>query len=101
MQRFRTNPLNKISNSTQYSIYPSRGGFVTIGTETPELFCQLAVESGGSVIVENKDGTVRYYPQLNPGAIYPIMGTKILASATIDGQAVTTSASNIWWYGGI
>jgi len=101
MQSFKTQPLNKSANSTEYSIYPTRGGFITVGTETPEIFCQLMVGNTGSVIVETADGEQRYYPQLNAGVIYPIAGVKIIASATIDAQAVTTSATNIWWYGGI
>lgn len=93
--------LNKLANSTEYSIYPTKGGFITNDVTTPELFCQLMVGVSGSAIIETSDGEQRYYPLLNAGVIYPIAGIKVVSESTVDGQAVATSASNIWWYGGL
>ena len=101
MSIFNPEPLNKNANSTEYPLYPTRGGFITVGTKTPELFFQIMVGTAGNLIVEDENEVARYYPGLQAGAIYPITGVRILAAATIDGQAVTTSAANIWWYGGM
>ena len=96
----KTHAINKNSNSTSYPIYPTRGGFITLDQETPELFIQLMVGTSGSVIVQNTDGQNRYYPSMVAGALYPAVGIKIITSAVIDGQAVATTASDIWWFGG-
>lgn len=100
MVQTTTKAISLVSESTSYPIYPTHGGAVVIGTQTAELFIQICVGAAGSLIVETNDGFVRYYPLLQPGVIYPITGRTILASATIDGNPVTTTASNIWWYGG-
>ena len=98
-----TQAMTRASDSTAYPIYPTRGGAITIGTPTPERFFQIMVGVTGSLIVQIGTGTnatVRYYPLVLAGAIYPIAGDLILSTATVDGNAVTTTASNIWWYGG-
>lgn len=96
----KTTPVSGQPYTTAYSIYPTRGGFIIPDIQTPEIFYQIMVGQLGSLIVESKDGGLRYYPVLNTGAIYPITGVRILSAATVDGQAVTTTADNIWWYGG-
>lgn len=101
MPDFDTHPITKVCDTTEYPIYPPRGGLITLDVETPELFFQIMVTVSGNLIVEGKDGFVRYYPSLQAGAIYPITGVKILASANIDAVPYTTTATGIWWYGGM
>lgn len=100
-----TQPVSKQSDSTSYPIYPTQGGAVTLDapTSTNERFYQIMVGVTGSLIVQIGSGNsikTRYYPLVLAGAIYPIAGDMILTSATVDGNAVTTTASNIWWFGG-
>lgn len=97
---YPTHPISRLQDSTSYPIYPTEGGFVTPDVETRELFIQLTVGTTGSVIVQNIAGQNRYYPVVIAGSVLPAAGIKVVSSATIDGQAVTTTATNIWWHGG-
>jgi hypothetical protein len=68
--------------------------------ETPEMFVQLMCGTSGSIIVQSKSGDLRYYPSVVAGYLLVAPGVKVLTEATIDGEAVATTAADIWWYGG-
>lgn len=98
---FKTYSVSGSTPSTDYSIYPTRGGAITIdGAPTPEVFYQLRCGTGGNLIVLGKDGNPIYYPSVFAGETLVTCGLGVLSAATIDGVAVTTTASDIWWYGG-
>lgn len=100
-QLFPTQSINSATNTTAYPIYPSHCGFITLDAYTGEIFYQLRVTEAGSIVWEGKDGVAQYIPYAIVGAVIPVGGgRRVLTSATIDGQAVTTSATGIWWYGG-
>jgi len=101
MQDYPISPVNGLSNSTEQPIYPKKGGSITLDQETPEIFFQLVCGTGGAVIVLGVDGNPFYYPSVATGQIVPAIGKGVLTAATIDGNPVTTTATNIWWLGGV
>lgn len=89
--------------STEASIYPACGGPITIDQAplTPGLcFYQLCCGTGGTLLIQGIDGGYIYYPLVAAGQIVVAVGVKVVSSATWQGQSLSTSASNIWWYGG-
>ncbi len=97
---YQTHAINRNSNSTSYPIYPTEGGAIVPDVDAPQLFIQLMVGASGSVIVQNKAGVNRYYPLMLAGSLYPAVGMRVVSSAVIDGNPVSTTATNIWWFGG-
>ena len=99
-QIFPVSSVSGNSRSTEQPIYPKKGGKITIGAFQPEIFFQIMCGTGGSVIILGVDGNAFYYPAVSAGQIIPAVGNGVLGASTIDGTPVTTTASNIWWYGG-
>ena len=95
------------SKASQMGGFVKNGGIATLDQYTVmddgsiQIFKWIGVGTGGgSVIVEGVDGNPYYIPALPAGAWRPAMGRRILSSATISGNAVTTTASLVTIYGG-
>lgn len=100
-QTFKTHPISKEMNSTNYTIYPEHCYKITLDQYTREMFVQLMVTTAGSLVVESKSGAIKYYPVVNPGFLIPASGVRVLTSATLDGDVVNTTATGIYGYGGM
>lgn len=77
------------------------GGKITIDVETSEPFKFLRVEGAGDIIIATTYGGNIYIPDVLAGEWLPVVGTQVLSSATVGGAPRTTTASDIWWYGGM
>jgi hypothetical protein len=99
-QTFETYAISGNSYSTEMPIYPTRGGKITVDADPGELFFQLRCGTGGNLIVEGKAGNPIYYPSVFAGETLVTCGRRVLSAATVDGEAVTTTADDIYWYGG-
>jgi hypothetical protein len=53
----------------------------------------------GDIVYLNPLGVACYWPAAQSGQIYPIGASKIIAGATINGVARTTTATNLFWAG--
>lgn len=105
-----TTPLLTVSPETKASQlggFIKNGGIATLDTYitmqdgTIQFFKWIGVGTGGGhVIVEGVDGYPIYFPALPAGAMRPVLGRRILSSATINGSAVTTTATLVTVYGG-
>lgn len=56
--------------------------------------------ASGNVVVQDFQGNP-YVIAMPEGGIRMCEGTMILSSAVIDGTTYTTTAPNLWWYGGV
>jgi hypothetical protein len=103
-------PVLTVSPETKAS---QLGGFVKSGgistldaytlmaDGTIQTFKWVGVGTGGGhVVVEGVDGNPIYIPALPAGAWRPVLGRRILTGATINGVAVTTTATLVTVYGG-
>jgi hypothetical protein len=79
----------------------TRGGIITLDQEVPEFFKELHVGGTGDLIVLGIDGNYIPYKGLLAGAFVKVLGNKVVSAATVDGVAMTTTATNITWHGGI
>jgi hypothetical protein len=76
-------------------------GIATLNQLTPQTFKWVcAGAGGGDVVVRGLDGNPIYLPSVPAGQIRPALGNMIMTSATIDGVNVSTTASQVVWYGG-
>jgi len=79
----------------------TRGGIITNDVQVSEFFKLLHIGVAGDVIVLGKDGNhIPFRGCLNGDWIF-VVGNMCVASATVDGVPLTTSATNITWHGGI
>lgn len=87
--------------SNRIGIPATRGGIITVDTQLTEYFKLIHVGVGGNVIVRGKDNSMIPVLGLSDDSWFPAIGNEVVSAATIDGVAVTTTAENITWYGGI
>lgn len=79
----------------------TRGGIITEDVQISEFFKLLHIGTAGDLIVLGKDGSyIPFFGLLN-GDWVPVVGNMVVSAATVDGVAMTTSASEITWHGGI
>lgn len=103
-----TQPQTANVQNAQLSPMASRGGIIkatalSINKEDVvigEVITSLRIGTGGNVVVETPDG--KFIPYLDVLGGQTLYGKfiSVVASATFDGQTVTTTADNICWYGG-
>lgn len=100
-----TQKINPSSRCAELGIPISRGGVITLDAyiydsqDNQEYFKAIMVETGGTVVIENPDGTPIAFPIPDRGIRY-FLGARVLTSATIEGQTYTTDAEGIFWGGG-
>ena len=69
---------------------------------TAEVCSWIVCGTGGNVVFQHKDGKYGYFPSATAGQLLPIGAIKIVASHTFtNGGTLTTTAANLWWYGGV
>ncbi len=59
----------------------------------------INIGGAGNLVWLNQYGNPQYSENLNAGQEYVIAATQILASATVNGTARTTTATNVSWRG--
>lgn len=93
------NKLSPQERTNRIGAAITRGGIITEDVET-EYFKWLHIGIGGDLIVLGIDGNyIPFYGLLN-GDWIPVVGNMVVSAATVDGVAMTTSATNITWHGG-
>lgn len=106
-QKYLVQALNKHSSMKETNFPVNIGGPVVIPPngrfEFPRnhLSKFITVATAGTVVVENVDGDcceLRFY---NPGEYKPFVAQAIRQNGfDILGNAITTTATGIYWYGG-
>lgn len=85
-------PYNVASNPRELSIYWDFGGQAVIDVPTPQPFKAISVGVAGLVRWLNLSGEIQEFYCGVAGQLYPIRGSKIVSG---------TTASNIYWAGGL
>jgi hypothetical protein len=102
--------MAKINNTTPDALSSTigfiikKGGLITVGTSqtaSQGFFKLLHVGAGGDVVVRDLDGNYIPFRGILSGGWLPVLGDMVATSATIDGVLVTTTATEIDWYGGM
>jgi hypothetical protein len=99
-----TQSLNRETKLNQVSFSLSRCGIAIVSSQAspdgffPETAKMLRPTVAGNIVAEGIDGNILYCP--NASGWVPFLCKRILTSATIDGEAVTTTATGIYWFGG-
>lgn len=112
MTAFTTAPsyaLNPYQPSKDVGILMTRAGAVTIDspftTDTgtkPELSKFLVCGTSGNIVVQFADKEFGYFPSATAGQLLPISAIRVVTSHTFtNGGLLTTTATGIWWYGGV
>lgn len=76
------------------------GGIITVDTPLTVCFKMLHVVSGGDVLVRGIDNRIIPFRGILSGAWIPAVGYEVVSEATVDGVDLTTTATDIDWYGG-
>jgi hypothetical protein len=86
-----------------WGFVPSQSGVVTNNTPfirngIQYLSAYITVGNAGNIVWQNNQGQPQYFPNAQAGQTYLIGATQILSSATVDGNSVSTTATNlVWW----
>lgn len=99
----KTRAINDRANCNQLGIYPNRGDKVIIDTPTRETFKWVVVRgSAGDIVIKNADGQFFLLPACGVGTPRFGVGVMVASSGTtVDGHIITTTATDIWWQGGL
>jgi hypothetical protein len=76
------------------------GGIITVDTPLNVYFKLLHVVTGGDVLVRGMDNRIIPYRGILSGGWIPVIGYEVVSAATVDGVSLTTTATDIDWYGG-
>ena len=70
--------------------------YATVGVNFPKPSCYLYVSGNtGDIVYLNSNGVAQWFPNAQANNIYPIAAKQIVSSATVNGTARTTTATNI------
>lgn len=101
LPNYQVNYVDPNSRTSNLGGFIKTCGIATLDQLTPQTFKWISIGTGGgSVIVRGLDGNPIYFPSVPAGALRPVLGNMILTNATINGTAVTTTATQVVWYGG-
>jgi len=78
----------------------TRGGIITLDEDVREAFKMLHVGIGGNILVYGLDGNILPLLGVSNDTWIPVLGTKVVSAANIDGDPYTTICSQITWNGG-
>lgn len=95
-----TSKFNPKTPTKDIGAVATRGGLITIDTPLAEYFKLLHIQTGGNVLILGMDNQVIPYLGISSDSWIWAVGYAVVSAATVDGQALTTTASNIQWYGG-
>ena len=96
----QTTKFDPKTPSNEIGAPATRGGLITIDQPLAEYFKLLHVQNGGNVLILGMDNQVIPYLGISSDSWIWAAGYAVVSSATVDGSALTTTASNIQWYGG-
>lgn len=96
----QTNKFNPDTPTEHIGAPATRGGLITIDTPLTEYFKLVHIGTGGNVLILGLDNQCIPYIGISSDSWIWAVGYCVLSSATVDGQNLTTTASNIQWYGG-
>lgn len=104
-----TQAINPRNRAEQIGMAITRGNEVVIDQKfrtengTFDEFCKLiGIGGAGNVLVENADGEIIPFLAHEPGDFIPVVGARVVAAHTFPNLgALTTTATNLVWYGGI
>ncbi len=104
-----TQPINPRNRAEQIGMVITRGNEVVVGSNfrvengTFDEFCKLiGIGGAGNVLVENADGEVIPFIAQEAGDYIPVIGVKVVAAHTFPTLGpLTTTATELVWYGGI
>lgn len=101
MLTYKADQVPPDERTNRIGLVITRGGIVTLDAVVPEYFKAIHVGIGGDLIVLGKNGNyIPFYAVPNSTIIY-VMGNSVVSAATVDGVAMTTTATGITWHGGI
>lgn len=95
--------VQHISGNTpawQIGLCAKEGGIIVKDTPLNFYFKSLFVGDAGDVLVRGVDGNIIPYRGVLSGATLYVLGNEVVGTATVDGVALTTTATNITWQGG-
>jgi len=104
-----TQPINPRNRAEQIGMATTRGNEVVIDQNfrveggTFDEFCKLiAIGGAGTVLVENADGQILPFIGHEAGDFIPVIGKRVVTTHTFPNLGVlTTTATNLVWFGGI
>lgn len=101
LQTIPTIPLSGETPAFQIGLTAKRGGLITIDQPLNEYFKAIAVgTTGGNVLVRGVDNQIIPFLDRPAGSWIYVLGYEVVSAATVDGQALTTTADNLTWIGG-
>jgi hypothetical protein len=100
MQTLTAQPLNPATPTFQIGLTATRGGLITNDTPLNEFFKGLYITTGGDVLVRGIDNEIIPILGRLSGSFVAVLGYEVVSAATVDGQALTTTATDISWVGG-
>jgi hypothetical protein len=100
LQTIAVNPVDGNTPSSQLGVAIKNGGLITLDAQLPAYFKMLHVGGGGDLLVRGIDNNIIPFLGLVSGQFVPVIGYEVVSAATVDGQALTTTCTDITWHGG-
>ena len=101
LNQYQADKLPPQERTNRIGMPITRGGIITPDVQVSEFFKLLHIGVSGDLIVLGKDGSYIPFFGLLDGDWVPVVGNMVVASATVDGVAMTTTADDITWHGGV
>lgn len=103
MQTIATSPISANTPTSQIGLCATRGGLITVDTSLEEYFKGLHIGTAGAtgtLLIKGIDNEVIPIKGLLNGSWVFILGYAVVSAATVDGESLTTTCSDISWIGG-
>jgi hypothetical protein len=94
------NPIDPNNQARDIGFIAKKGGLITVDTQLPEYFKMLRIGVGGDLLVRGIDNNIIPFRNVLSGGTIVVLGYEVVSAATVDGVPLTTTASEIDWYGG-
>lgn len=93
--------ISQFKRPTDIGLWLRQSGSVTIDTRFPKPAKMIRAVVGGDMLVEGLDGQLNFLEGIAAGEWLFFECLAVLSSGVDwEGNARTTTATNIWWYSG-
>lgn len=100
MRAISTNPIGPETPASQIGLCAKRGGLITIDEPLTEYFKGVGIGTSGNVLVRGVDNEIIPFLDRPAGSFIYVLGYEVVSAATVDGEELTTTATNLTWIGG-